>query len=261
MLGPSNGQNSWTISKLINDKEGFTYNWKINKRAAKIRSSGFSKKDPRRIDRIYVGTAHNIDFEEAKLVGNAEGYEFHPSDHFGVCTTIKTKQKHHSMIQNNENRNIHIPNAWSSISNPSSDYLLALVLDGKQKFYDEKSTLPLSHITLLNGFVDISSVERQELACRVVESAIQQVSSHNEMSLCNVSFDYNSFQVFEHQNSATLVCCPDMEEESHFWLKQLYDALRMVFVKCDEQECRFLNGWTPHGKYAICYMHGIKYII
>lgn len=250
LLPPKYFHDSWALSKSRSDKDGFTYNWKINKRAAKIRSSGFSKKEPRRIDRIYVGATDYVDFEETKLVGNSEGYEFHPSDHFGVCSSIRTKQKHHSMMQHNESGNRHMANVWSGISYPSSDFLLALLLDGKQKFYDEKSTLPLSHITLLNGFVDISSIERQNLACQAIESAFEQVSSHNEMNLCNVSFDYNSFQVFEHQNSATLVCCPDMEEESHFWLKQLYDALRVVFVKCDEQECRFLNGWTPHGKYT-----------
>jgi hypothetical protein len=59
-------------------------------------------------------------------------------------------------------------NAWTTTATPTTESLLALVLEdctvNDTKLYDSTSTLPLAHVTLLNGFVDLSSEETQKLA-------------------------------------------------------------------------------------------------
>lgn len=241
-------EDSWILSSV--DGPGLTYDWKTNKRAQKLRSSGFSTKEPRRIDRIYVGNNCIKSNVHAKLIGNSAILEYPPSDHFGVSLTLSLQvNKSHSTLYDS---NKVICNVWSKAAIPTTDSLLALIFhdstcNGKV-LHDKSSSLPLDHITLLNGFVDISSKESQKLAAQTVQDAVRQTlysmqSSNKEWSL---PLDKNSLRIFEHRSSATLVCCPNIENGNGQWLRWLYKTLRAKFVHCHQQESRFNTGWTPH---------------
>jgi len=237
-------EDSWILSTV--DHPGLTYNWKVNKRAEKLRSLLSSTKEPRRIDRIYVGCNFVQRYDEAKLLGNTTTTDFPPSDHFGVCVRVTLKSEVHEQRDNMD------CNVWSKVAVPSTDSLLALVFNDSGcngvPFYDSSSTLPIAHVTLLNGFVDISSKDRHLLATHAVQDAVKQAFSSNKDSsdLFELYLDKDSFRIFEHGGSATLVCCPDIHSQSGEWLSRLYNTLRAKFVSCHEQESRFLSGWTPH---------------
>jgi endonuclease/exonuclease/phosphatase family metal-dependent hydrolase len=246
---------AWLISS--ENHPGLTYDWKANQRAEKLRSKGFSRKEPRRIDRIYIGQNCFDDVVEAKLIGNSETkYNFPPSDHFGVSVTLTDKGKRStSPILYNPNKIGH--NAWSKTANPTTESLLALVFNSSDcngtTLCDKSSSLPITHITLLNGFVDMSSYEKQKLATQAVKDAVQQMlhsnKSTNQQSTHQkwlLSLDKNCFKIFEHRNSVTLVCCPDVKSGCGQWLTWLYETLRSKFSLCHEQESRFASGWTPH---------------
>jgi hypothetical protein len=145
-----------------------------------------------------------------------------------------------------------VQNAWTTTATPTTESLLALVLEdctvNVTKLYDSTSTLPLAHVTLLNGFVDLSSEETQKLATQAVEDAVRQTLYVQDPTQSWPFFvDQQSLNIFEHRESATLVCLPSVHENKG-WLQQLYATLRVKFALCREQESRFAEGWTPHCK-------------
>lgn len=240
-------EDSWILSTV--DHPGLTYDWKVNKHAEKLRSLLSSTKEPRRNDRIYVGCNFVKRYGEAKLLGNTTTTDFLPSDHFGVCVRVTLKSEVHKQC---DNMNCNI---WSKVAVLSTDSLLALVFNDSGcngvPFYDASWTLLISHVTLLNGFIDISSKDRHLLATYAVQDAVKQAFSSNKDSSDSFELylDKDSFRIFEHGGSATLVCCPDINSQSGEWLSGLYNTLRAKFVSCHEQESRFLSGWTPHCKF------------
>jgi endonuclease/exonuclease/phosphatase family metal-dependent hydrolase len=244
------------------EEDGFTFDWKRNQRAEKTRKYGHSERDPRRIDRIFVGRRATgcLDLQplEAKLLGRLHGdlsikCSFPPSDHFGLQLFFRfVKPPSPGM------RLLYDPiqvgqNAWTTTAAPTTESLLALVLEdctvkGTQ-LYDSTSTLPLAHVTLLNVFVDLSSEETQKIATQAVEDAVRQTLYLQDPTQSWPLFvDQQSLNVFEHRESATLVCLPSVNENEGRWLQQLYATLRVKFALCQEQESRFADGWKPHCK-------------
>jgi len=138
-------------------------------------------------------------------------------------------------------------NVWATTAIPSTESLLALVFgdqeDESLRLYDPSSTLPIAHITLLNGFVDLSTTDNQALATQAVRDAVHQaLYTSDPLQEWALEVNDKSLNVFEHRESATLVCTPDKTG----WLNRLYETLRVKFESCDEQERRFADGWTPH---------------
>lgn len=146
-------------------------------------------------------------------------------------------------------------NAWATNCPSSSNTLLALVLDeptlGETKIFDPSSTLPIPHITLLHGFVELSSDESRLLATQTVANAVKRTlpAPSPSGSNCYLPFNASSLSAFEHRASSTLVCLPDVDSEQGIWLRRLYQTLRESFCQCHEQESRFHRGWMPHCTY------------
>lgn len=221
---------------IADGRSGCTYNPDENRRAS------FSVKGPRRIDRICVGKGRAEMMPRFRplagtLIGLPIEGESPPSDHYGlsVLFEIKESPKHPSCT-----RPLLDHNAWASTVLPTTDVLLALTLQN-DSLVDAASSLPIPHITLLHGFAELMCDESRNHAMQAVEAAVQQtVASVRD---CAVPFSRESLTVFEHRSSATLVGVPDGPCR---WLKALYQALRTEFRFCDEQESRFLEGWSPH---------------
>uniref|UniRef100_A0A7S4W113 Polynucleotide adenylyltransferase n=1 Tax=Ditylum brightwellii TaxID=49249 RepID=A0A7S4W113_9STRA len=229
----------WPI--VSNGREGFTYHPTENKRAS------FSVRGPRRIDRICIGRSVR---ESVLLLHPAEGGllgsnlpsrgEFPPSDHYGlsVLFDVPTIASSHPMLLQNQN-------LWASTVQPTTNTLLALTFGESPlrdiPLFDPESSLPVPHITLLNGFAELMCQESHDLAMQTIAIAVSQTLCTTNS--CKVPFSQDSLGVFEHRSSASLVCKPDGLCE---WLHTLYGILRAAFRFCDEQEKRFLEGWSPH---------------
>ncbi|CAJ1953608.1 unnamed protein product [Cylindrotheca closterium] len=233
-------------SNKIESEHSFTFDWKRNQRANKTRQHGHQKRDPRRIDRIVLGSQDDIVPTHSCLVGDSS-VGLPASDHFGVSVTFEVKAPRLNMqpILYTPSRVEH--NVWAATAIPTTDSLLALLFEDQQndslQLCDPSSTLPITHITLLNGFVDLSTSDNQALATQAVKDAVHQ-ALYSSSPLQEWALDINdkSLSVFEHRESATLVCTPDKTG----WLNRLYETLRVTFEGCDEQERRFSDGWTPH---------------
>jgi endonuclease/exonuclease/phosphatase family metal-dependent hydrolase len=236
---------AWTIA--CRGQPGHTSDPDNNPRAA------ISKKGPRRIDRIFAGL-DSLEEEgrglrlspvEGRLIGTSADDEgtVPPSDHYGLSVVFDVQRKA-ALARRDQYRN-----AWAATAVPSTDTLLALKLETpnlNMALFDPDSSLPVTHITLLNGFAELSSAESRTLALQTVTDAVKTVlASTNE---CAVPFNKDALSVFEHRSSASLVCVPDYGCKEGQWLQILYDVLRGAFRRCDEQEIRFQEGWTPHGK-------------
>eukprot|EP00980_Cylindrotheca_fusiformis_P018677 scaffold6219_cov146-Cylindrotheca_fusiformis.AAC.12 len=245
-------------SNVKEDDDGFTFDWKKNSRADKTRRHGHSEHGPRRIDRLFLGIQPIVTPVQSHLLGGSSEYK-PPSDHFGVSTTVHIQVD--SIIPEpilyNPSKPSH--NAWATSGVRTTDSLLALVFESQEmannpeaKLHDPESTLPLAHITLLHGFVDLSNIEAQQLAIQSVQDAVQQaVYTDDPSKQWKLEVDDQSLTIFEHRESASLVCVPQKSNDS--WLSRLYHTLRATFTLCDEQESRFASGWTAHlslGKFA-----------
>eukprot|EP00957_Ditylum_brightwellii_P122686 9356483-Ditylum_brightwellii.AAC.1 len=136
-------------------------------------------------------------------------------------------------------------NLWASTVQPTTNTLLALTFGESPlrdiPLFDPESSLPVPHITLLNGFAELMCQESHDLAMQTIAIAVSQTLCTTNS--CKVPFSQDSLGVFEHRSSASLVCKPDGLCE---WLHTLYGILRAAFRFCDEQEKRFLEGWSPH---------------
>jgi len=233
------------------ESPGFTFDPKENERATRTLDLTRSKSlDRKRIDRIYMGTVAKYDLEHmhVQLIGcNDEPF----SDHYGVMATIPThcyEPPSPCMYQPSL-----LKNTWASNACISYDSILALVLSqreaGNNNLFDAQSSLPIPHITLLHGFIEYDGcVDMLKRSLRDIAEATTRA-----MPSLSLRFTPESVQVFEHQSSATLVCCPDPNYKQNAWMLRLYKALRSVFVQCHEQESRFAAGWTPHislGKFS-----------
>lgn len=233
-------------SNEMQAEHSYTFDWKRNQRANKTRQHGHQERDPRRIDRIILGNQDIIVPIQFSLLGDSS-VGLPASDHFGVSVTFQVKAPRPTMqpVLYTPSRVEH--NVWATTAIPTTDSLLALVLEDPQddslRLYDPSSTLPIAHITLLNGFVDISTTDNQALATQAVQDAVQQaLFSSGPMQEWIIDVNGKSLNVFEHRESASLVCTPDKTG----WLERLYKTLRAKFEVCDEQERRFSDGWTPH---------------
>jgi endonuclease/exonuclease/phosphatase family metal-dependent hydrolase len=236
----------WSI--VSNGREGFTYDPVQNKRAS------HSLRGRRRIDRVFAGLgAGEYPFPltptDGGLIGassDVEGY-YPPSDHYGLSISFGWEMN--SQFKG-ANRRLASHNAWAATAIPTTDTLLALTLgesnEAQSKLFDPNSSLPVPHITFLNGFAEMLSLESRELASKVVAAAVASILEASPSY--EVTFSADSLTVFEHRQSASLVCKPDAD--CH-WLQALYNTLRAAFRFCDEQERRFENGWSPHGKHNV----------
>lgn len=246
---------AWRHCEATKDLDGFTFDWKRNIRAEKTRSHGHCGKPPRRIDRVLVG---NLDLNpfQCTLLGcpaHGDGGSFSPSDHFGIRVSFQVSASPaQSPLYDAEQVT---QNAWATSAIPTKDSLLALVLEDSTvagtDLYDDTSTLPMPHLTLLNGFVELTSDETEKLAIQAVEDAVRQTMySEDPKQEWPLILNHQSLCLFEHTNSATLVCRPSLESEEGAWLLRLYQTLRAKFSLCHEQESRFADGWSPHCKYV-----------
>lgn len=178
-----------------------------------------------------------------RLLGKTEATVTPPSDHYGVEIQFELMPVEHSPAPILPRS---LPTAWSTCSPLTQDSLVALVLDSEQlpgsPFYDPHSTLPLPHITLLHGFVELPNDESRNLAFETLRSAIGKSVDDPCPQLL-----FDELTVFEHHASATLVAQPAVCS----WLRNLYEALRLAFPQCDHQESRFEGGWKPHGKSSL----------
>jgi endonuclease/exonuclease/phosphatase family metal-dependent hydrolase len=235
------------------DLNGFTFDWTRNARANKTRMHGHSERGPRRIDRVFLGNQQIVMPIQSHLLGDSP-QGFPPSDHFGVSVSfaVQALTVNTEPILYNPSKVGH--NAWATSGVPTTDSLLALVFECQEvensttKLYDPTSTLPLAHVTLLNGFVDLSNIEAQKLAIQAVQDAVHQtLYSQDPSKQWTLPIDRQSLTIFEHRESASLVCVPKKDKGS--WLNRLYQTLRAKFSLCDEQESRFTDGWTPHCRY------------
>jgi len=242
---------AWLHPSNETQSDGFTFDWKRNERAKKTRQHGHRERDPRRIDRIVIGNQEIVAPIHSNLIDDSsEGLP--PSDHFGVSISFRIKSPSTKMqpILYTPSKVEH--NVWATTAVPTTDSLLALVFEDQDslRLYDPSSTLPLAHITLLNGFVDLSTSDNLALATQAVTDAVHQsLHSSNPSQEWTLDIGDKLLNVFEHRESATLVCTPNKTR----WLHLLYETLRVNFSSCDEQEQRFADGWTPHlslGKYS-----------
>lgn len=253
LLAPAFWFDAWSHpSNETGGTDGFTFDWTRNPRAEKTRRHGHSERGPRRIDRVFIGTQNAVIPTRSRLLGDTPK-GFPPSDHFGVSISFGI-QREIGSIESILYNPIEVGhNAWSTAGVPTTDSLLALVFESQEiestKLYDPLSTLPFAHITLLNGFVDLSNIEAQKLAIQAIQDAVHQtLYSKDPSKRWTVPIDQKSLTVFEHRESASLVCAPKKDKGS--WLNRLYQTLRASFILCDEQESRFADGWTPHCKYG-----------
>lgn len=238
---------------------GFTFDPTSNFRAARTQSLTNSSRVAKRLDRMYLARRQTRSSTEdvlllspvtAALIGLGDGTtgEAPPSDHYGLTVSFEIRQK--NVDHQSPRACLRYPgcNAWAANANPTPDTLLALVLDDSHllgpELFNATSTLPLPHITLLHGFVELSSSGIKELAIQAVRDAIDvALGSSKERAL---RFTESSLDVFEHRASATLVARPDTQHASMKWLTHLYKALTRSFQQCHEQESRFSEGWMPH---------------
>ena len=254
---------SWESSSVKDT--GLTYNWKTNKRTQLVKSMGFSTKSPRRIDRIYGSHEYEkASYSETKLLGDGDD-KYPPSDHYGVSTTVKFNIVGLPTRSQLYDRKQVCRNAWSMCAIPTNDTLLALLIDDYScngvELYNKSSSLPIAHVSLLNGFVDLSSGEQKLLAISAVQDAVRQIFDSNQ--LFTLELEKTSLELFEHANSVSLVCCPRVDSNGGKWLSNLYKTLRAKFVHCDNQERRFITGWTPHCKLikTFCYKYMIGLLL
>jgi len=252
-------QDAWQLRQIQrNDGDcdrGFTFDWKLNSRANRTRLHGHSDRPPRRIDRIYVGRQGKDSALvplDARLLGKNDNEEFPPSDHFGVSVSFSVRE-HRSQDQIMYDQVRGNRNAWAAAASPTADTLLALVLDEGSSsvrttdLFDSSSSLPIPHVTLLNGFVDLSSDETTRLATQAVGDVIRQTLTSNDPAQAwFLPVNHSSLILFEHRASATMVCVPDTTINGGSWLHHVYETLRATFSLCHEQESRFADGWTPH---------------
>ena len=251
-----------------NRERGFTFDWELNRRADKTRRHGHSERPPRRIDRIFVGRSPEAEFsmniDAARVIGRSEGEAFPPSDHYGVSAdfTVSGFGSHIKRQPPILYDPVHAKfNSWAAVANPTTESLLALVLQDDSPningtaLLDPSSSLPIPHVTLLNGFVDLTSDESIHLAFRAVKDAVRQALDSNPSKTWSLPINRSSLTLFEHRASATMVCVPDVSgEQGGVWLSRLYNTLRATFPLCHEQESRFAGGWTPHCKYESPYL-------
>lgn len=250
-------EDSWSVAS---SERGHTFDPDSNVRA-------ISNKGPRRIDRIFIGdTLREVSSKQNRvlrplsglLIGTLDNVDDNkcPSDHYGVRINFEL---------NNVASVAAItpgPKAWSCCSNSCSNTLLALCFDHcgtteVEKLFDQQSSLPVAHLTMLHGFVELNNDESRRLVINSIEEAVLLALEGKQFSLL---FDENSPTVFEHRASASLVYIPTQTVDGSWWLGALYSTLRAVFPQCDDQETRFDNGWCPHGKFD-CFLASALSII
>lgn len=220
----------------VSRESGYTFDPQSNPMAARTRQ--LTRSDvtvAKRLDRIYFGD------DMRATTGSILGKERPSSDHFGVAVSLERTAKSLSTKTS----------LWSRHAVSTPDTLLALVIGPEAMpdclHYDNgSSSLPIPHLTLLHSFVEVSG------CLDVVENLLAEAIKMTSLSAdANPSLlvTQDSIGVFEHSSSATLVCRPGMKEPLNHWLLQLYHVLRSFFPQCHEQESRFAEGWTPHGKH------------
>jgi endonuclease/exonuclease/phosphatase family metal-dependent hydrolase len=226
---------SW---KTVSSDPGLAVDWSCNKRANISAEAGKSQKMLRKIDSVWYGKIKGVNAIATELIDDVSNDSgLHPSDHFGVAVTFAL-----ASCSSHTTRVLSDVNAWGKAVLPSSRSLLALILDKgyiQTKLFDKKSTLPMPHITVLNNFVDLTSMDAVKLAHQTIQTAIMESLNPNINQ--KFSIDLASFDVFEHNLSATAVCKPTDE-----WLFDLYKALMHHFPSSHEQESRLATEWTPH---------------
>jgi poly(A) polymerase len=249
----------WPI--LQQDDPGYTFDPTCNKRAARTRSLTNSNGGPKRLDRIYLAkrdmcskrTKNDLLSRPVTItmLGRDDARtETPPSDHFGLKATFQVAQLNHSSGRR-PTPCLWFPgirNTWAANASATNDTLLALVLEGSDKIPDlsnKTSTLPIPHITLLHGFVELSCGGFYDFAIQGIREAIDsaQVTCKDQWLL---RFTESSLSVFEHRASATLIARPDIDHPTMKWMMQLYKSLTNTFQQCHEQESRFEEGWCPH---------------
>ena len=238
-------EDSWSVAS---SERGDTFDPDSNVRA-------ISNKGSRRIDRIFIGDTLRESSKQNRLlkplsgslIGTLDNVDDNkcPSDHYGVRINFELNNIASATVITPG------PKAWSCCSNTSSDTLLALCFDHGgttevEKLFDQQSSLPVPHLTMLHGFVELNNDESRRLVIKSIEEAILLALEGKRFSLL---FDENSLTVFEHRASASLVCIPTQTVDGSWWLGALYSTLRAVFPQCDDQETRFDSGWCPHGKF------------
>jgi len=266
LVDRSSFTDSWEAISTNKDRPGWTFDPVGNLRADKSQSYLPSPvKTPRRIDRIYISTGSAWCPIESRLLGTHGGpLQRHPSDHYGVEITFRLKKDpdlltHARLLYDGA---LSGRNTWAQNAIPSSESLLALILDdeaahhdgldddGHLNLYSPTSSLPLPHITLLMGFCDLFSDELRSLASQAVKDCVQQALHQDDSAKQSFSLPFceESLSVFEHTGSATLVAlpCASKNDKQCNWLYQLYETLRACFPRCHDQESRFKGGWQPH---------------
>ena len=226
---------------MVSDSAGYTFDPSTNRLAARTRQlTGSTAAQAKRLDRVYIDRGYKL-LRGALLGVRAEP----PSDHYGLSITFKEHRTECSIPEKELGCSL-----WAQHAVTTHDTLLGLVL-GKdlprclQFDNNASSSLPIPHITLLHGFVELCG--NMDLIRQVLLEAIGStcLATGGQSDLV---FSSNSISVFDHSLSATLVCCPDTQCSEGRWLKELYQVLRATFPQCHEQESRFAEGWTPHGK-------------
>ena len=96
----------------------------------------------------------------------------------------------------------------STGATPTTESLLALVVHESSvcgtNLYNPASSLSLAHVTLLNGFVDLSSAETQYLAAQAVEDAVRQsLYCPNVAQSWPLVIGKQSLAVFEYRGDVT----------------------------------------------------------
>jgi poly(A) polymerase len=226
---------------------GYTYDPDVNVRA-------ISNKGPRRIDRIFLGDTLREQMSEqsspitsvaGSIIGTLGdvGADRCPSDHYGVMIDCKINPVGRPVAVTSQK-------AWSCCSHSSTDTLLALCFDRhdlSDNLCDIRSSLPVPHVTLIHGFVELNNDESRYLALRSIEETITRALEGRSFPLL---FDESSLSVFEHRASSSVVYLPTPGSEANNWLQTLYSTLRAVFPQCDDQEVRFDSGWRAHRKWG-----------
>lgn len=248
---------------LMLDEPGYTFDPTCNVRAARTQSLTKSSGGSKRLDRMYLAKRLTkvekddlllqpvaVDMVGSVDTGIIGGDETPPSDHFGLKGLFQTREFNQSDTERPTSC-LRYPgfNAWAANAGLSPDTLLALVLDESEllgpDLFNKTSTLPVPHITLLHGFVELSSGGSCDFARHAIRDAIDSVQDASEANWA-LRFNESSLDVFEHRSSATLIARPDIRHPTMQWLMQLYKALTTTFQQCHEQESRFDEGYSPH---------------
>jgi len=246
----------WALLKQ--SQPGYTFDPVTNVRAARTQLLTNSNGSSKRLDRMYLARRFTETLAEdnlllrpvaAELIGHGDGTcgEAPPSDHYGLKASFQICRQNPGQSSKAILRHATF-NAWAAYANPTPNTLLALVLDDTSvldpNLFNEVSTLPVPHITLLHGFVELSCGSFRELAMQAICDAVNMVQgTSEEWKLC---FTESSLDAFEHRASATLIARADIQHPTMKWVMQLYKALTTTFLQCREQESRFDDGWTPH---------------